>query len=143
MELVIKRFDELDAAELYEIMRVRQAVFVVEQNCPYQDADGADAEALHVCLREGAEIRAYLRVLRRGGEVYIGRVLTAERGLGLGARVLEAGMEAARERLAARRIYVEAQTYAEGFYARVGFVRCSEEFLEDGIPHVKMRLDMD
>lgn len=140
MELIIKSFGELSAAELYEILRVRAAVFVVEQSCPYQDPDGADAEALHVCLREGAEVRAYLRVLRRGGEVCIGRVLTTERGRGLGARVLDAGVAAARDRFGARRIMIEAQTYAAGFYERAGFVRCSEEFLEDGIPHIKMTL---
>ena len=140
MELEIKTFDELSGREVHEIMRVRCAVFVVEQNCPYQDVDSADFDALHVFLREGEEICAYLRIFEKEeNTARIGKVLTMRRGEGLGGRLLSAGIEAVRKRTDKKEIYIEAQTHAIGFYAREGFIICSEEFLEDGIPHVQMR----
>lgn len=141
MELTTKRFEELTIDELYDILKVRSDVFVVEQNCPYPDADGRDRQAYHVFLTEKGEIKAYLRVLDRGAafdDVAIGRVLTVDRGRGLGTVILKAGIAAAREKLRADRIKIEAQTYAVGFYEKQGFRVTSEEFLEDGIPHVQM-----
>ena len=70
----------------------------------------------------------------------MGRVLTVERGTGLGGKLLKEGIREIKEKLAPQKIYIEAQTYAIGFYEREGFIQCSEEFLEDGIPHVKMEL---
>ena len=144
MNVYVKRFTELMLQELYEILALRNAVFVVEQNCPYQDIDGRDEEAYHVYLKDENGIRAYLRVLPHGAqEAAIGRVLAAERRKGLATKALEVGIRTAKERFAVRRIYLEAQTYATGYYAREGFYICSGEFLEDGIPHVQMRLDFD
>ena len=143
MELCVKTFDELTADELYDLLALRTAVFVVEQQCPYQDADGLDRQALHVWLRDENGIRAYLRVMDRGvcgEEVRIGRVIAVERRQGLGSRVLAAGIKAAKERFRAEDIAVEAQVYAKGLYEKQGFRTVSEEFLEDGIPHVKMVL---
>ena len=141
MELIIKAFDQLDTQELYEILKLRMAVFVVEQRCPYQDIDGLDMEACHVWLREGGQIQAYLRVLSKdAATAHIGRVLTARRGRGCGAQILKAGIAVAKEQMKKQAIYIEAQSYAAGFYAREGFRVISEEFLEDGIPHVKMLL---
>jgi ElaA protein len=143
MELCVKTFDELTADELYDLLALRTAVFVVEQQCPYQDADGLDRQALHVWLRDENGIRAYLRVMDRGvcgDEVRIGRVIAVERRQGLGSRVLAAGIKAAKERFRAETIAVEAQVYAKGLYEKQGFRTVSEEFLEDGIPHVKMVL---
>ena len=144
MERIVKRFDELDNRELYEILKTRVSVFVVEQNCPYMELDDLDQSALHVWLEEAGVIKAYLRVLDRGEEsefVSIGRVLATERRAGLGTEVLSAGIRAARERFGAQQIYLEAQTYAKHFYERQGFRQVSDEFLEDGIPHVWMTLD--
>ncbi|MBR4360302.1 MAG: GNAT family N-acetyltransferase [Clostridia bacterium] len=143
MELVIKPFEQLTVRELYDILTLRVNVFVVEQNCPYAELDGKDPFALHLYLRDQEGIQAYLRVMDRGvaGEyVTIGRVVTARRGLGLGDQILRAGIQAARERFHADCIYLEAQTYAKGFYARQGFRQISEEFMMDGIPHVEMLL---
>jgi len=141
MELVIKSFEELTNREVHEIMRVRCAVFVVEQNCPYQDVDDADLDALHVFLREGDEIMAYLRIFEKDEDTArIGKVLTMKRKAGYGAVLLKAGIAAVRERTDKKEIYIEAQCHAIGFYEREGFVVCSEEFEEDGIPHVQMRL---
>ena len=102
MELVVKHFSELSAAELADIYELRVAVFVVEQRCPYQEVDRADREAYHVWLRSQAGIEAYLRVLPRGvnfPDVSIGRVIAVRRRQGLGSRILAEGMRVARERL--------------------------------------------
>ena len=145
MEEVVKAFDELSRGELYEILRLRSAVFVVEQNCPYLDPDGLDPDPLHIFLRDREGIRAYLRLLPAGSlgpEPVIGRVIAADRRRGLGSCVLALGIRAARERLNAGTIRVEAQSYAVPFYQRSGFVPVSEEYLLDGIPHIEMRLTL-
>lgn len=139
--LVIKKFDRLTPREVYEILRIRTAVFVVEQECPYQEVDGTDYDSLHVWLEEDKEIVAYLRIFVKDEEtntVQIGRVLSKRRGEGLGAKVLEHGLEAAKIEMGADRVFIEAQTYALDFYKKFGFEACGEEFLEDGIPHTPM-----
>lgn len=141
MEFTAKFFDELTTAELYEILRVRMAVFVVEQNCIYQDLDERDQRSLHVFHMEDGKVTAYLRAFfldEERGIVRIGRVLTAQRGKGLGRRVLDEGIRLCAEKLHAKRIDIEAQCYAIGFYEKAGFRVCSEEFLDDGIPHIGM-----
>lgn len=144
MEWVLKGFSELTADELYDILRLRVDVFVVEQRCPYPELDDCDREALHVYLADEKGIAAYLRVLDKGVKseyVTIGRVIAARRRMGLGTRVLQAGIRAARELFHADSIYVEAQTYARGLYEKQGFRQISEEYPEDGIPHIKMLLE--
>jgi len=139
MQMYIKSFNELTTSELFEILRVRCAVFIVEQNCPYQDIDEIDRRALHVFLRDGEEIAAYLRIFEKDAQrVQIGRVLTTRRGKGYGAAVMRAGLDALQSYFTQPEIYLEAQTYAVGFYEKFGFSVCSDEFLEDGIPHVEM-----
>mgnify|MGYP000956873338 FL=1 len=145
MDLVIKQFEELSTDELYEILKARVAVFVVEQNCAYQEIDNKDRYSYHVFLKDDTGIKAYLRVIDKGvsfEEVSIGRVLTLKRGCGLGSKILAEGIKAAKERMNADRIKIEAQTYAKGFYAKAGFKQVSEEFLEDGIPHIQMVLEL-
>lgn len=143
MNIITKYFQELTTTELYEILKVRSAVFVVEQNCVYQDLDGVDYRSLHVFGKnEKDEVTAYLRLFAKDNEpntVQMGRVLTLERGAGLGAAILKEGIKAAAEKFDAQEIYIEAQKYAIGFYEKEGFRVTSEEFLEDGIPHVQMR----
>lgn len=141
MELIIKRYSELELNELYEILKARAAVFVVEQNCIYQDLDGIDDRAYHVFLRDGDGIAAYLRVVDAGvlyDKVCIGRVITLRRGVGLGARIIKEGLAVAKNRLGADEVIVGAQSYAIGFYEKCGFEVISEEYLDEGIPHVKM-----
>ena len=143
MELAVKTFQELTADELYELLRLRAEVFVVEQTCVYQDLDGKDQAALHLLLREGETLQAYARVLPAGTAVPtagLGRVCTRSRGRGLGRAVVAAGIRAAREKLGAEEITIEAQSYVRGLYESFGFRQSSEEFLEDGIPHIQMRL---
>ncbi len=139
MKLVSKPFDDLTTRELYEILKARSEVFVVEQSCVYQDIDGLDPESLHVFLEDKGRIAAYLRAfVKEPGVVQMGRVLTVRCGVGLGGMILRAGIEEIRAMFHPAKIYIDAQSYAVGFYAREGFRVTSEEFLEDGIPHVKM-----
>lgn len=141
---ICKSFDELTTRELYEILRARAAVFVVEQDCVYQDLDKVDYESIHFfSQKEGGEVTAYLRLFMKKDEqntAQIGRVLTTQRGKGLGGEILREGIRAAKEKLSAEEIYIEAQEYAIPFYSREGFEVTSDVFLEDGIPHVEMRL---
>lgn len=146
MQVIVKKFSELSTEELYSILELRVAVFVVEQNCPYPEVDGLDRDAVHVWLEEDGRILAYLRVMNRGVEsehVSIGRLLAAERRKGYGARILSEGVRVAKEYFGADSIYLEAQVYAKELYEKQGFKAVSEEFLLDGIPHVKMLLECD
>ena len=141
METTVKKFDELTTAELYEISRVRAEVFVVEQNCAYQDLDGVDLDAYHVFLQEKGKIVAYLRVVDKGkrlDEVSIGRVISLKRRQGLGGKLMKAGLAVAKEKFGATTVKVGAQVYAKPFYESVGFAQISGEYMEDGIPHVYM-----
>lgn len=143
MALVLhkKWFSELTTQELYELLRIRSDVFVVEQDCVYQDLDYDDQPALHLWLTEGDRIVALCRVCPAGThmeEVSIGRVITTVRGKGYGRQIMLVGIEAAKEHFGAKRMDIEAQEYAKGFYEQVGFRQSSEPFILDGIPHIKM-----
>ncbi|MBQ7948361.1 MAG: GNAT family N-acetyltransferase [Clostridia bacterium] len=141
MQEFIKRFDELSAEELYEIIKVRVGVFVVEQNCPYQDLDDVDKEAYHVYLKEDGKIVAYLRVVDKGkrlNEVSVGRVISLKRRCGVGTRLMSLGLRVAKEKFGTTKVMVGAQTYAKAFYEQSGFCQISDEYLEDGIPHIYM-----
>lgn len=139
------RFDELDGRTVFAIARLRQAVFVVEQECAYPDLDDRDTEpeTRHFWVGGEAGAVACLRVLHEGaaGEPkgwVIGRVCTAKeaRGTGLSARLMAAAMAWLGPEAEVR---LGAQTYAAGFYRKFGFVEDGEEYVEDGIPHVPMR----
>ena len=144
MECTVKHFNELTSVELYEILQIRAEVFVVEQNCVYQDLDNKDKGAYHVFLHEDGKVKAYLRVLAAGvsyEDASIGRVLTIQRGTGLGKQLLLEGIKVAKEKFNADKIRISAQSYAKGFYEQVGFKQVSEEYLEDGIWHMEMLLE--
>lgn len=146
MEIIKKDFDELELRELYSILRARAQVFVVEQSCAYQDIDGIDPDARHLYVLCDGELAAYLRVFMRdekSGTAQIGRVITLKRACGLGLMLLREGIAEAFSLPGVRSIYLEAQTYAVGFYEKAGFRVASDEFLEDGIPHVVMLLSSD
>ena len=143
MDCIVKKFDRLAPREVYEILQVRSAVFVVEQTCVYQDIDGIDLEAWHVFLRDDRGIRAYLRAFwKEEATAQLGRVLTLDRGEGLGMEVLQAGIRTVQDEMGAEKIFIEAQTYTIDFYGKVGFRVSGAEFLEDGIPHVPMELEL-
>ena len=142
-ELVLhkKSFQQLTTDELYELLRVRSEVFVVEQNCVYQDLDGDDQDAIHLWLMLDDKIVALARVCPAGThmtEISIGRVITTERGKGYGKQIMLHAIDAAIEHFGATLIDIEAQEFARGFYEGVGFKQSSDTFMLDGIPHIKM-----
>lgn len=140
---VAKTFNELTTKEIYEILKARAAVFVVEQNIVYQDMDDKDYDSLHVYCEEDGKVTAYLRAFEtEPGVVRMGRVLTLQHGQGLGGKLLEYGLDEIRQRYSPKTIVIDSQCHAIGFYEKVGFEVCSDEFLEEGVMHVKMELKM-
>lgn len=136
-----KSFKELTTDELYELLRVRSEVFVVEQNCVYQDMDGDDQKSIHLWLTLADKIVALARVCPAGthmSEISIGRVITTERGKGYGKQIMLYAIDTAIQYFHAARIDIEAQEYAKSFYESVGFKQSSNSFMLDGIPHIKM-----
>ena len=147
-ELVLhkKSFQELTVDELYELLRVRSEVFVVEQDCVYQDMDGDDQKSIHLWLTVADKVVALARVCPAGThmkKISIGRVITTIRGKGYGKQIMLYAIDAAKEHFGARLIDIEAQEYAKGFYESVGFRRSSDAFMLDGIPHIKMTLTIN
>ena len=144
MELIVKHFSQLRPEELWELYKLRVAVFVVEQKCPYQEVDDADKDAYHLFLKDDDGIEAYARVLPPGtafsDAAAIGRVIAKKRRCGLGGQILNAAIQTAREQFSPSSIKLAAQLYARTLYEKAGFVPVSEPFLEDGIPHILMEL---
>ena len=139
----VKRFDELNIDELYSILELRSEIFVVEQNCVYQDVDGKDKKALHVIGKKEGEIIAYTRLFDAGDyfkEASLGRVLVKEdqRQYGYGHDIIKASIQAIQSYFNQTTIVISAQTYLKRFYESHGFKQKGEEYLEDGIPHVEM-----
>ena len=146
MQVIIKHFSELTTEELFEIYKLRSAVFVVEQNCVYQDIDEADKSAYHLYLKDADGIQAYLRVLPKGvryDEASIGRVISVKRRCGFATWLLKEAILVAKEKFGAKTLVISSQKYAIPVYEKVGFAQCSGEYMEDGIPHVRMSLDIN
>jgi len=140
-QLHIKTFDELTKRELYEILRLRAAVFVVEQDCVYQDLDGLDYDAVHIFLTEEGRVRACARVYLRDADSSlwgIGRVVTDERRRGLGSQIFGAALRVVQEKAPTATVRIESQCQAQGFYEKFGFRAVSEPFMMDQLPHIKM-----
>ena len=145
MNLVVKHFEELTTKELYELLKARAEIFVIEQNCVYQDLDDIDYNSFHIFYEKDGKVIAYLRAFpKKDNEsiIQVGRVLTLEHGTGLGKKILADGIQAIKYKTNATKIFMEAQKYASGFYEKFGFKVTSDEFLEDGIPHVNMELEL-
>lgn len=140
-------FEELSPAQLYAVLSARVAVFVVEQDCPYQELDGMDDAGLHlVAWQSGSSIAAYARILPPGTrfeQPSIGRVLTRAdaRRSGLGRELMRRAIEVTRERFPKAPVRLSAQCHLEHFYRALGFAVISPPYEEDGIPHVKMELE--
>ena len=138
----IKHFNELTAKEIYDICLLRNEVFIVEQNCPYQDIDGLDDQCWHLWGEEDGALAAYLRLIPPGvtyEEASIGRVITSAkyRGTGVGNTLLEHAIPFMTQH-GYSTLYIGAQQYARPFYEKHGFVSTGDEYLEDDIPHVHM-----
>ena len=143
MEISTKQFNELSPEVLYEILQLRSEVFVVEQDCVYQDVDGKDKIAIHVLGYHDKKLVAYTRIFKSGDyfkNASFGRVLVAKnfREHGYGKEVLRATIETLAKINPRSTIEISAQTYLKRFYENFGFKMVGEEYLEDGIPHICM-----
>ena len=148
MNKVIKNFSELSTEEIYNILKIRSEVFVVEQNCVYQDIDEKDQKAVHLFLEKNNEIMAYTRIFKKG-DYYeenpsIGRVVVSkkERGKNLGKEIMLNSIEFIKKELEGRKIELSAQKYLDKFYTDLDFYSEGEDYLEDGIPHQRMFYDL-
>tara|TARA_B100002051_G_scaffold61994_1_gene57981 strand:- start:2636 stop:3100 length:465 start_codon:yes stop_codon:yes gene_type:complete len=144
--VIIKTFHELDKEELYKFMQLRIEVFVVEQDCPYQDLDNLDIQGRHIWIEEEGKILSYLRLNPPGirfNEPSLGRIVTKDtvRSRGLAEIIINKALEIIDNdyRMPTR---ISAQTYLEDYYSKFGFVKCSEEYMEDNIPHIEMLRDV-
>ena len=143
MTISVKSFNEFTTEELYEVLQLRSEIFVVEQNCVYQDIDLKDQKAIHVLGYFQNELVAYTRIFKPGDyfqQASIGRVLVKEsyRSRKWGYDIMEASIKAIEQRFLATSIKISAQQYLEKFYNNMGFLTVGEPYLEDGIPHVAM-----
>ena len=143
IEIKVKTFQEITTQELYNILQLRSEVFVVEQDCVYQDIDGKDQNALHVIGYKDENVVAYTRIFKPGyyfNEASIGRVVVkdSERQHKYGYDIMNASIEAIKAHYLVKTIKVSAQTYLKRFYNNLEFFEVGEEYLEDGIPHIGM-----
>ena len=148
MNTVIKNFSKLSTEEIYNILKLRSEVFVVEQNCVYQDIDEKDQKATHLFIEKNNEIIAYTRIFKKG-DYYeenpsIGRVVVSkkERGKNLGKEIMLNSIEFVKKELEGRKIELSAQKYLDKFYKDLDFYSEGEDYLEDGIPHQRMFYDL-
>ena len=139
----LKAFSELFTQELFEIYQARVAVFVVEQNCAYQEVDEKDLKALHFFAKNSQKLTAYCRIIPEQDGVHIGRVLVTKeaRGTGLAKKLMTQALTVCQQQWQSEKIYVQAQAYLQDFYQSLGFKPISEVYLEDGIPHLDMVLN--
>lgn len=140
----IKPFEALSLPELYSVLQLRSEVFVVEQNCVYQDIDGKDEKALHVIGELDGQTVAYCRLFKPGDyfdQASIGRVIVKEtfRDKKWGHDLIREAIEAITIHFGESQITISAQLYLKKFYESHGFKQTSEEYLEDGIPHIEMK----
>lgn len=149
MDFIIKRFEELDTKELYNILKIRNEVFVVEQNCAYQDCDDSDYKSYHMYLQDEKGMYAYIRIFDKDiiydDYACFGRVLVTKRRRGeqIGRELVAKAVEFIRDELKINNIKISAQEYLTKFYESFGFEVNSEVYLEDDIPHVKMVASFD
>jgi ElaA protein len=147
MEWELKRFDELTVDELYGILKLRSEVFVVEQNCIYQDLDGKDNLSYHLFLKNNGEIIAVLRIIPEGisyEEMSIGRVVVKKthRGKGISKSMMNKAIKFITDDLNKNRIRLSGQAYLTDFYEGLGFKKVSDIYLEDGIDHFEFLYDV-
>lgn len=145
MNFISKRFHELNTIELYEILKARSEVFNMEQKIHYQDMDDIDYRSIHCFFMKESKVNAYLRAYYESGNkeiVKIGRVLTLERGKGVGKELLTKSLTEIKNKMKCKKIIMDAQKHAVGFYEKFGFETTSTDFLEEGVVHVVMELKL-
>jgi ElaA protein len=140
----IKRFEELSTIELYKLLQLRSEVFIVEQNCVYQDIDGKDQKALHLIGEFGSDIVAYARLFKAGDyfdDASIGRVVVGMnyRDKKWGHELMQRAVNGVKDYFNTTKITISAQLYLQKFYESHDFVVTSQTYLEDDIPHIRMK----
>ena len=144
-----KKFDDLSIEELHALFALRSEVFVVEQDCVYQDIDGKDPKALHIIGKEGREVVAYARIFEKGiaysDYASIGRIVTSPiyRGKKIGHALVDYCIAQCKNIYSDQNIKISAQAHLERFYNKHGFIASGKTYLEDGIPHIGMILTTD
>ena len=139
MKFSVKTFIQLTTDELYEILKSRAQIFLLEQGIVCQDLDDKDRESLHCFFTDENRVIAYLRAFCSGEDaVTIGRVLTLEHKKGLGSELMQKSLEEIKKYFGISKICVHAQKQAVGFYEKMGFVTVSDEYIEAGIVHISM-----
>lgn len=143
MNFMVKSFLELSLAELYEIIKSRSEIFLLEQKIICQDLDDVDYDSLHCFFYDGKRVTAYLRAFCSGeGVVTVGRVLTLEHGKGLGTELMKRSIAEIQRRFMCKKISIHAQKQAVEFYQKLGFHIVSDEFLEEDVVHVTMEMEI-
>lgn len=145
MELIVKKFNELTTTELYEILSSRADIFITERNIHYNDLDRIDYNSYHFFFLDNKKVTAYLRAFYENDNkerLRIGRVLTRNHGNGVGKKLLTDTLKYIKENIECKIICMDAQKHAIGFYEKFGFKVTSDEFVEEGIIHVKMELEI-
>ena len=148
IDFISKTFKQLSKEELYQILQLRTEVFVVEQNCPYQDLDDLDFDSLHLCGYLHNELVAYSRMIKPGLKypgTSISRVITKSivRNSGAGKALMHKSINECRKHWREENIFISAQERLKNFYTDLGFEINSDSYLEDGIPHIEMKLNIE
>lgn len=145
MNFVAKYFDRLTTKELYEILKVRTKIFTFEQRIDYLDMDDIDYDSYHLFFEADKKVVAYLRAYYKNNDksvIYVGRVLSDPHGIGFGTKLMKQSIEWIKNNTECRKICLDSQMQAVGFYEKLGFTSVSDEFLEAGIPHIQMELEI-
>jgi ElaA protein len=146
MDIIIKRFTDFDIKELYQLLQLRTEVFVVEQNCVYQDMDGKDHKAIHILGYVNDQLASYTRIFKPGDYFdlsSIGRVVVSPlyRGKSYGKEIMKASIAFIKAENYSS-VKISAQCYLDKFYTDLGFIATGEKYLEDGIPHQAMLMEL-
>ena len=143
MKFISKTFSQLSASEIYEILKARMEVFLIEQNIICLDIDGIDYDSLHIFYEDDGKVEGYLRAFKADDHtVKIGRVLTREHGKGLGRKLVENAVSKIKEHFGCDKIVLHSQKHAQEFYKKLGFKAVSDEYLEEGVLHITMEMDV-
>jgi len=145
MNFIVKTFSQLELCELYNILKARSQIFIMENNMHCQDMDGADLECLHFYLHEKGEIAAYARGIYTDSDasaIKLGRVLSMRHKVGLGRELMEKTIQYIKDNTSAEKISLHSQKTAVGFYEKLGNTAVSDEFLEEGVIHIAMEMNL-
>lgn len=140
MEFIVKEFSELSSYDLYEVLKARSQIFIVEKKMNCLDLDGMDFQAKHFLLKDNGKLIAYLRGLEDGEWYKLGRIISVTHGLGHGKILMEKALRYIKDNISQNKVYINAQYDAVAFYEKCGFVSVGDEFIEENVRHRRMEL---